>query len=638
MIKYVAILLLMVTFVQGGHTQNLELAKTKIAHLDSMLDSDQLSDKAYLDSVGAWRWSQLSSGVLFDAGTLIHYLKNYKKIAWDSDKFLKQRINYFDFLATNARMQTRSGEALYFYGKLEAELERQTGNKSLYQLSEQCNYYIYPKQYDKVIAAYEKGNGYKILETYPAKIRTNSLDTVTAFRYVYVVMPVCIAYAHLGDSVNYNKTMRIAQSIGQELVKKISPKSSWAFTIKFETDNLDLYRNLYMQGNANAALSVLRKQLNYLSSDTIQQKGWKQILEQKTLEDFIEAFLLAAQYDSATHYIGELEQYGVQSPETDLKIYLAKSKIAMSRGDYKMALEYERKANEIKEVFNFTLLNETQEILYAHAEAEYNRSELAQAEREKRVRLNWIIGIGLLAIAIVVAGYVLARRQKRNFNFKLKKLNEITDIQIAEVEREAAKNEQQRLGQDLHDELSASLAAITHQIGLVESQAENSDVKQRLANVNDNARRIYETVRAKSHYLYQSSGESLYFESQIKKVADSALPDTAYSKEIDVDNIAASGLNAAQRIELLRILQEAMSNIVKHAKKVTEVFIFFYKKDDACVLEIGDNGLNTATANREGIGLKSIKDRIKRMNGTIEIDDRNGMVLKMQIPVATSNE
>lgn len=179
---------------------------------------------------------------------------------------------------------------------------------------------------------------------------------------------------------------------------------------------------------------------------------------------------------------------------------------------------------------------------------------------------------------------------------------------------------------------------LTHQIGLVESQTENSDVKQRLADVNDNARRIYETVRSKSHYLYQSSGESLYFESQIKKVADSALSDTAYRKEIDVDNIAASGLNAAQRIELLRILQEAMSNIVKHAKKVTEVFIFFYKKDDACVLEIGDNGLNTAIANKEGIGLKSINDRIKRMKGTIEIDHRNGMVLKMQIPVATSNE
>ena len=92
------------------------------------------------------------------------------------------------------------------------------------------------------------------------------------------------------------------------------------------------------------------------------------------------------------------------------------------------------------------------------------------------------------------------------------------------------------------------------------------------------------------------------------------------------------------RIHLLRIIQEAVSNILKHAK-ADKVKLFMYEEDNLLHLQIIDNGKGfTKTLQpkkKESVGLISLKNRVKEMNGTIDIiTNSNGTEILCAIPVA----
>ena len=73
---------------------------------------------------------------------------------------------------------------------------------------------------------------------------------------------------------------------------------------------------------------------------------------------------------------------------------------------------------------------------------------------------------------------------------------------------------------------------------------------------------------------------------------NTALLHYGYKTEIDVDKVLTTKLDTPQRIELLRIIQESVTNILKHAKKATEAFIFMFKQGNSIFLQIGDNGVS----------------------------------------------
>jgi len=74
------------------------------------------------------------------------------------------------------------------------------------------------------------------------------------------------------------------------------------------------------------------------------------------------------------------------------------------------------------------------------------------------------------------------------------------------------------------------------------------------------------------------------------------------------------------KINLYRIIQEAINNIHKHSK-ATEVKIKIIKIGNKMKLQIWDNGLgfNTGQA-KKGIGLKNMKTRSQNINGSFSLN------------------
>ena len=77
-------------------------------------------------------------------------------------------------------------------------------------------------------------------------------------------------------------------------------------------------------------------------------------------------------------------------------------------------------------------------------------------------------------------------------------------------------------------------------------------------------------------------------------------------------------------MDLLRVIQELISNILKHSE-ATEVNINFNYMDNLLSIMVEDNGVGFNMDQVEsGIGLKNISERCKRINADIQFDTGQG--------------
>jgi signal transduction histidine kinase len=87
---------------------------------------------------------------------------------------------------------------------------------------------------------------------------------------------------------------------------------------------------------------------------------------------------------------------------------------------------------------------------------------------------------------------------------------------------------------------------------------------------------------------------------------------------------------------LYRVIQEAVNNVIKHAK-ASELFITLYNEENEIDVMIEDNGIGFDKKNiqSDGIGLQNIRSRIEYLNGNVEWDTapNNGTVLSIHVPL-----
>ncbi|HTP13416.1 MAG TPA: ATP-binding protein, partial [Bacteroidota bacterium] len=83
-----------------------------------------------------------------------------------------------------------------------------------------------------------------------------------------------------------------------------------------------------------------------------------------------------------------------------------------------------------------------------------------------------------------------------------------------------------------------------------------------------------------------------------------------------------------EEINLFRIVQESLNNILKHSH-ATELGVTLQKERDRVILRIEDNGCGFQQAdgrqgNRGGLGLSSMAERARILGGEIRIESNNG--------------
>jgi len=99
-------------------------------------------------------------------------------------------------------------------------------------------------------------------------------------------------------------------------------------------------------------------------------------------------------------------------------------------------------------------------------------------------------------------------------------------------------------------------------------------------------------------------------------------------------------LSGDTKINLYRILQECLQNIVKHAE-ATKVELDFEYGEGMLKIHINDNGQGFDVRKaKKGIGQKNIKSRVQKLNGTWNVESApgQGTAISVLLPYQTDQQ
>ncbi|MEJ2289114.1 MAG: histidine kinase, partial [Deinococcales bacterium] len=194
-----------------------------------------------------------------------------------------------------------------------------------------------------------------------------------------------------------------------------------------------------------------------------------------------------------------------------------------------------------------------------------------------------------------------------------------------QVGERAALEERQHLARELHDSVSQALYAIL--LGTHTAQRELSRspdaAQQALDYVENLAQAGIKEMRA---LIFVLRPESLEKEGRIgvlRKQLD--VLETRHDLAVSLEAPAEPAADVTTKQALYRIAQEALHNVVKHAR-ATHVRVALTTADGRVRLSVADDGIgfDRRHDDPEHLGLRSMQERARQIHGTLRVDSREG--------------
>ena len=276
--------------------------------------------------------------------------------------------------------------------------------------------------------------------------------------------------------------------------------------------------------------------------------------------------------------------------------------------------------------------------------------ELQKAELRRQALMKNVAIIGAFFILIVAFVFLIIYQQKIKtqelLSLKTKEYNEQKSIEMIRENEISAINakiegqekERERIARELHDGIAGNLAGIKLNLSKLSIDKEqNLDLKKIIGHIDE----TYNEVRSISHHLIPSKMQSLPFVQLIENYLDDLRE--AHAFEIHFKYHTDQLLNRLSdkiKIEVYRVIQELMNNIIKHAD-TDQVDIQLTKLEDHVNLMVEDQGVGFEIhKTSKGIGLDNIASRVNALQGDFDIDTsiNRGTIVNINIPIVEIGE
>lgn len=614
------------TGVQHDKKKNNDFQKITDLYLN-----DKLNDTIYMHKMDSTSNAYFNKGIMFGIDELATDFKVYEKVAWSKKQYGAYRCNYYILLLNNAYSASKWGSAIYYAEKAKKQGEIDNYPRLFIDFTVKMSIYSNTGEVERIIKTYEENQntiehfGSKIAEK-PEKYYMEGRDLLPIFDLVIN------SYYNNDDTLKAEKVHQIANSV----VKSMNKATTYTEEYKQYNDFYLLsfaFRKAHYHKQNQEALHILNKmkakvekqqQIDYLTYDVIRNKA--------------DLFLEMKQVDSASYYFNKMAEdliFELDNPEL---FYQYKAQLELIKGNLEKANEFLNKSLDESFKNNIKLAGEIDDLLYAQTEAEHHKLAFEKSEIEKKERNTWIIAISLLLVIITIGGIILLRLKDRKLKKTVKDLNETANMQIAlmqQLESEVRKEEQERISQNLHDDLAGILAAVKNNVDLQVEETNEIEKKQKLVQLSEMIQMAFHKVRNKSHDLFdkaQLPGEEMFCQ-YITHLAQIAFPDKYYQLNIQIDDYSLTHTSVGFRSELIRVIQEAFTNIVKHAK-ATRVDLLVYKETEKLFVIIKDNGKGLKVhAKQNALGINSMKKRLKKFDAAFSLrNDGSGVEIIISIP------
>ncbi|NER11020.1 Signal transduction histidine kinase [Muriicola jejuensis] len=612
------------------------------AGVDRMIAEGQRLEGAYPDSAVAWyrKAGAVSDSIGYDRGVL-KYISNYTYV-------LNMQGKYDSSLVLNQRslgIARKMGDSLVL-----AKCLFNTG--SSFQLL---------NLYEEAIPLYMEGNtlfeglgqepfiakGSDILQTLYQKLR----------RYDR-------AYALGNQSIILARKHGMTHELGYALC--------------------NMSANHFALGETEKAGAVLREALeiavamedNYLKaaaqlqlSEYYQRKGqWEdmrgaaqsaqQISEE--IRDAVgigQAFLIRSAYEMYRRDYRSAELLGLKALETFRKEKLGAEevdalrwleKVSLAGGDYASQMDYKEEADaKAYEILNSQIQSRVLQ-LEKRYESEIKARQIeqleGQAQRQDRILRNRNLLSTSLIIAIVlliIIGFLLYRNFQHKLALRQKKLNKIeleTRLMAIEAVLHGEEKERERVARELHDGLGSMLSSIKFSIqNAMLSAGEDEINREAYVKGIDMLDFSIDEIRRIAYNMMPQTLVTFGLDTALRDFC--SLTNQEDKLKVSYQSIGLEELELEQSVSLsiYRIVQELVHNAIRHGYP-REIIVQLIRSGNTMEITVEDNGSGfdpKILEKSQGIGWGSIKNRIKLLEGQLELHTAPGEGTSVQIRIET---
>ena len=198
-------------------------------------------------------------------------------------------------------------------------------------------------------------------------------------------------------------------------------------------------------------------------------------------------------------------------------------------------------------------------------------------------------------------------------------------------------NERKRLSSEFHDSIGQNLLVIRNRLLLMLKQNQTPVQKEKLEGLADITSETLDEIRAISQNLRPTSLDTIGLTASLNNMVERLKRSTHihidYNCPQNIDDIIQKDLE----INIYRILQELMSNVLKHSKAKSATIII-EQKAHHFLIQVKDDGIGFDNQILyTGNGVSSIKERVKILRGEMVMDSekQKGSIVKITIPLRT---
>lgn len=271
---------------------------------------------------------------------------------------------------------------------------------------------------------------------------------------------------------------------------------------------------------------------------------------------------------------------------------------------------------------------------------------------------SWL-GVPLFARGSVAGLFSVAKQQARYFNDEHVRMAEALSSQAsvavenailfeqmqAATERmqtlsrrlvEVQENERRTVARELHDEAGQALVSLRYGLQLLERETGGEGVAARVAELKQTTDAVIDSLHRLAGALRPASLDLVGLEAALRQYLRSIESKWGLTVRFKARGLKDERLPAAVETALYRVVQEAVTNVVRHAA-ATRIDVLVERRDGRVVVMVEDDGKGFAPATdggEEHLGLVGMRERAEALGGTLTIESAPGGGTTIAVEVA----
>ncbi|WP_179020452.1 tetratricopeptide repeat-containing sensor histidine kinase [Winogradskyella forsetii] len=272
------------------------------------------------------------------------------------------------------------------------------------------------------------------------------------------------------------------------------------------------------------------------------------------------------------------------------------------------------------------------------------KSEMLYQKQKSNLIMGWGGSLSALSIFAFLIFRNTKRKQQKAERERQEQIEEkekiLKDLEISTIDAmvKGQEKERERLAADLHDSVGATLAAAKLQFDyLVKNQLNTEQSEELVKKTSTLLEEAYVEIRSMAHVKNSGVMAKNGLLPAVEKLSSNASGINGLTIEVQSFGLEQR-LDNSLEISIFRIIQELVTNIIKHAN-ATKGYVHLTNHDENLNIMIEDNGVGfdpkQINLKNDGMGINSIDRRVEHLEGTltIESEKNKGTTVIIDIPL-----